>query len=75
MIGTGTTHDTNITMFQLPTEEEMLLPTVGEQQDIPHKLSTTLEAEYSLKPYYIVGPPRFDYKVEENKAMASYSIV
>ena len=69
--GTGTTHDTNITMFQLPTEEEMLLPTVGEQQDIPHKLSTTLEAEYSLKPYYIgklVGPPRFDYKVEEKES-------
>ena len=51
--GTGTTHDTNITMFQLPTEEEMSLPTIGHQQTIPEKLSSTLEEEYTVKPYFI----------------------
>ena len=66
--GTGTTHDTNITMFQLPTEEEMLLPTIGHQQTIPEKLSSTLEEEYTVKPYFIgklAGPPKFDLLADD----------
>ena len=57
--GSGTTHDTNITMFQLPSTEEVALPTIGEQPDIPDKLTETLEDDYNVKPYFIgkLAPP------------------
>ena len=35
----GTTHDTNITKFQLPNEDEVHLPTLGELQNAPVELS------------------------------------
>ena len=68
--GTGTTHDTNITMFQLPTADEMLLPTIIEEEKTPQKLSGASEADNVLKPYHIgklIGPPLFEPQYNEEK--------
>ena len=68
--GTGTTYDNNIKMFQLPTKDEMSLPTIGHQHTIPDKLSETLEEELSeslLDPHYSI--------TKRKTTRMSYSIV
>ena len=58
--GTGTTHDTNITMFQLPTDDELLLPTIKEEDETPQTLLDSTEEENTVKPFHIgklVSPP------------------
>ena len=58
--GSGTTHDTNITMFQLPTDEELSLPTIKEEDETPQTLLDSAEEENTIAPFHIgklIGPP------------------
>ena len=61
--GSGTTHDTDKTLFQLPTKEELLLPTIGKSEGF----STTPEC-VEISKYHLgkrVGPPLFTFHVDD----------
>ena len=65
IIGSGTTHDTNKILFQMPTEEELLLPTIGEHELTDQGYSTTPE---SISKYHLgkrIGPPLFTLHVDD----------
>lgn len=64
MTGSGTTHDTNITMFQLPTknEKEELIPISAERSGYHVDINELTSVEREIPPYSIgkrVGPPLF----------------
>ena len=66
--GCGTTHDTNITMFQIPTKDDLLLPTLEEQPETPRSL--LLDRGYCVRPYDIgklKGPPRIPHECSNEK--------
>ena len=67
--GSGTTRDTNITMFQLPNEDEVHLPTLGELQNALVELSgVSTDVSYEVPRYHIgkrVGPPLFEVREDD----------
>eukprot|EP00112_Aurelia_sp_Birch-Aquarium-sp1_P023401 Seg6964.2 transcript_id=Seg6964.2/GoldUCD/mRNA.D3Y31 product="hypothetical protein" protein_id=Seg6964.2/GoldUCD/D3Y31 len=72
LTGTGTTHDTNKTLFQLPTSEEKeAIPTIGSQIERQLDIWSSVENEQTeVLPYSIgkrVGPsPITNYNDDEN---------
>ena len=70
--GAGTTHDTNKTLFQLPTSEEKeAIPNIGSQVERPLDIWNSVENEQTeVAPYSIgkrVGPsPIMNYNDDEN---------
>ena len=68
LTGSGTTHDTNVTLFQIPSMTEETLPTFGEQIEFPLAFSSAAEdLSNETSPYMIekkVEPPLFKNHVE-----------
>ena len=73
--GTGTTHDTNATLFQLPSKEEEFLPTIGEEQEQPLNLCDEIEDHLiTTVPSFAIGkkegPPLFpDYSEDQDTSL------
>ena len=66
----GTTHDTNATLFQLPSTEEELLLTIGEEQEQPLNLCDEVEDQLiTTVPSFSIGEkgPTLFQDYSENK--------
>ena len=66
--GSGTTHDTNKTVFQIPNKNDLLIPTFGEQIERTFDIASLLEdMPIETAPYYFgkrVGPALFPNHTE-----------
>ena len=75
--GAGTTHDTNKTLFQIPTKEQLSKPTIGEEVGFRELLARAgPDTNVELKPYKPrnrVGPELFtDYQDDTNQDEINY---
>ncbi len=68
--GSGTTHDTNKTIFQLPTEEDLAIPLISSDIERPLDICSDDELVPGLAPSYqigkLVGPPLVESHVDDN---------
>ena len=75
--GAGTTHDTNKTLFHIPTKEQLSKPTIGEEVGFRELLAragpdTNVEPK-PYKPRNRVGPELFtDYQDDTNQDEINY---
>ena len=71
----GTTHDTDKTLFQTPTEQEKLIQCLGQQIEEPIELSDLIKNfAQEAEPYYMekkVGPPSFLNHKDNNSPVKS----